>query len=92
MFADEHRRVVQANSEGTRLEFERIGLIFMVQVTARRGDVLQTGYEPVGGQWGMELFDRVSAADVASRAASRALMMLGAREAPFGQDAGGPTQ
>ncbi len=96
VFANEQRRVVQANSDGERLEFRRIGLIFMVQVTARRGDLLQTGYEPVGGQWGMELFDRISPAEIAKRAALRALMMLDAREAPSGQmpvilhsDAGG---
>jgi TldD protein len=85
VFGDEHRRVVQSNSDGVRLEFERIGLIFMVHVTARRGDLLQTGYEPVGGQWGMELFDRFGPAEIATRAAARALMLLGAQEAPSGR-------
>ncbi|MDQ7785304.1 MAG: TldD/PmbA family protein [Desulfomonilaceae bacterium] len=96
VFADERRRVIQANSEGVHFEFLRVGLIFMVHVTARRGDLLQTGYEPVGGQWGMELFDRTAPDEIASRAASRALMMLDAREAPSGRmpvilhsDAGG---
>ncbi len=96
MFANEQRSVVQANSDGQHLEFQRIGLVFMVHVTARRGDLLQTGYEPVGGQWGMELFDRIGPAEIAARAASRALMMLDAREAPSGRmpvilhsDAGG---
>lgn len=96
VFSNERRRVVQANSEGERLEFERVGLIFMVHVIARRADLLQTGYEPVGGQWGMEIFDRIAPAQIANRAASRALMMLDAREAPSGRmpvilhsDAGG---
>ncbi len=95
-FSDERRRVVQVNSEGVRLEFFRIGLVFVVHVTARRGDLVQTGYEPAGGQVGLELFKVKSPAEIASVAASRALMMLGAREAPSGRmpvvlhsDAGG---
>lgn len=96
VFADEHRRVVQVNSTGSRLELERKGLVFMAHVTAGRGDLLQTGYEPAGGQVGMELFRDLPPSLIASRAASRALMMLGAREAPSGRmpvvlhsDAGG---
>lgn len=96
VFSDERRRVVQVNSTGSRLEVERIGLIFMAHVTAGRGDLLQTGYEPAGGQIGMELFRDRPPSLIASTAASRALMMLGAREAPSGRmpvvlhsDAGG---
>jgi TldD protein len=95
-FSDERRRVVQVNSEGVRLEFCRAGLVFTVHVTARRGDLVQTGYEPVGGQMGLELFKVKTSSEIASIAASRALMMLGAREAPSGRmpvilhsDAGG---
>jgi TldD protein len=95
-FSDECRRIVQVNSEGARLEFSRAGVVFTVHVTARRGDLVQTGYEPVGGQVGMELFRGKPPAEIASVAASRALMLLGAREAPSGRmpvvlhsDAGG---
>lgn len=95
-FSDERRRVVQVNSEGARLEFLRAGLVFTVHVTARRGDLVQTGYEPVGGQIGLELFNAKPPREIASTAASRALMLLGAREAPSGRmpvvlhsDAGG---
>ncbi len=95
-FSDECRRIVQVNSEGARLEFSRAGVVFTVHVTARRGDLVQTGYEPVGGQVGLELFRGKPPAEIASVAASRALMLLGAREAPSGRmpvvlhsDAGG---
>jgi TldD protein len=95
-FSDERRRVVQVNSEGVRLEFCRAGLVFTVHVTARRGNLVQTGYEPVGGQVGLELFKDKPPAAIASVAASRALMMLKAQEAPSGRmpvvlhsDAGG---
>jgi TldD protein len=95
-FSDERRRIVQVNSEGARLEFSRAGVVFTVHVTARIGDLVQTGYEPVGGQVGLELFKGKPPAEIASVAASRALMLLGAREAPSGRmpvvlhsDAGG---
>jgi len=95
-FSDERRRVVQVNSEGVRLDFCRVGLVFAVHVTARRGNLVQTGYEPVGGQVGLELFKVKPPEEIASVAASRALMLLGAREAPSGRmpvvlhsDAGG---
>lgn len=85
VFSDEARRVVHATSDGLLVEFTRKGLLFLVQVTARRGDLLQTGYEPVGGQMGWELFDRTTPSEIASRAVSRALMVLGASEAPSGR-------
>ncbi len=95
-FSDECRRIVQVNSEGARLEFSRAGVVFTVHVTARRGDLVQTGYEPGGGQVGLEFFREKPPAEIASVAASRALMLLRAREAPSGRmpvvlhsDAGG---
>jgi len=95
-FSDECRRIVQVNSEGARLEFSRAGVVFTAHVTARRGDLVQTGYEPLGGQVGLELFREKPPAEIASIAASRALMLLRAREAPSGRmpvvlhsDAGG---
>ncbi|MGB6065839.1 MAG: TldD/PmbA family protein [Desulfomonilaceae bacterium] len=70
--------------------------MFTVHATAQRGGLVQTGYEPVGGQVGLEFFRTKSPAAIASLAATRALMMLGAREAPSGRmpvvlhsDAGG---
>ncbi len=94
--SDEQRRVVQVNSDRAHLEFRRSGLVFTVHVTAQRGGLVQTGYEPVGGQVGLEFFRTKSPAAIASLAATRALMMLGAREAPSGRmpvvlhsDAGG---
>ncbi|MGC8658016.1 MAG: TldD/PmbA family protein [Desulfomonilaceae bacterium] len=85
IFFDEERRVLQINSDGAILDFERKGLVFIVHVTARLGDVLQTGYESVGGQVGMELFDGDMIDKVAKTSATRALMMLRARETPSGR-------
>jgi TldD protein len=68
----------------------------MVQVVVSDGGTVQTGYEPVGGLAGMELFDAEPLEMAAEKAARRALMMLTARKAPAGRmpvvlssDAGG---
>lgn len=73
-----------ANSLGDFIEMERTGTVFMTQVVASLGDVIQTGYEPMGGCLGFELFNEKSPEEVARTAAGRALMMLSARKAPAG--------
>lgn len=85
MFFDENRHVLQVNSDGAILDFERKGLVFIVHVTGRLGNMLQTGHESVGGQVGMEIFDEDLVNRVANVSTSRALMMLRAREAPSGR-------
>jgi TldD protein len=54
-------------------------------VVAAGNGVIQTGYEPVGGLTGMELFEREPLDAAAERAARRAVMMLAARKAPAGR-------
>ncbi len=73
-----------ANSLGDFIETGRTGTVFLTQVVAAQGDVIQTGYEPIGGFRGFELFDQTSPEEVARTAAGRALMMLSARKAPAG--------
>ncbi len=85
VFSDENRRVVQVNSDGAVIDFPRKGLVFITHVTARSGDILQTGYESAGGQVGMELFVDDMIAKIANISAGRALTMLHAREAPSGR-------
>jgi TldD protein len=74
-----------ANSEGILAEGERVGTIFSVQVVSAKGDLIQTGYEPVGGTMGFELFDLHPPERVAEIATQRSLLMLGARKAPMGR-------
>ena len=91
-FSDECRRVVQVNSEGARLEFYRAGVVFTVHVTARRGDLVQTGYEPVGGQVGLEFFrDEIAGRDSICCCVPRFDDARSAR-GPFGSDACGIAQ
>lgn len=74
-----------ANSEGIWVEGERVGTIFSVQVVSAKGDIVQTGYEPVGGTMGFELFDLHPPEEVAEVATKRSLLMLSARKAPMGR-------
>jgi len=77
--------VLIATSEGGLHEDSRNYLTAMVQVVASEGGVVQTGYEPVGGLVGMELFETEPLEKAAEKAAQRAVMMLSARKAPAGR-------
>lgn len=72
------------NSLGEFTESFRTGTVFMVQVVAADGNLIQTGYEPLGGFRGFEIFQQKSPEELALTAAKRGLMMLGARKAPGG--------
>ncbi len=96
LYRDFTQNLSIANSDGVLTKGARVGTIFSVQVVSSKGDVVQTGYEPVGGSMGFELFDLHPPEDVARVATKRSLLMLGARKAPMGRmavvlssDAGG---
>lgn len=82
---DEKRRVFQVNTEGSLIDFERTSVTFVTYVTAARDSILQTGYESAGGQYGMEFFKENPVSRIGSCAATRALTMLRAQEAPSGR-------
>jgi len=84
VYRDGRVRTQIANSLGDFIETGRTGTVFLAQVVASQGEVIQTGYEPIGGFRGLELFDETSPEEVACTAAGRALMMLSARKAPAG--------
>jgi TldD protein len=69
----------------TITEEERIYTLALIQVIAADGDVLQTGYEPVGGLMGFELFEENSFEEIAEKAAQKAVAMLSAKKAPGGR-------
>ena len=73
-----------ANSDGDFIETSRTGTVFITQVVAADGDVIQTGYEPLGAARGFEIFREKSPEEIALTAARRAIMMLSARKAPGG--------
>lgn len=82
---DEKRRVFQVNTEGSLIDFEKTTVTFVTHVTAARDNVLQTGYESAGGQFGMEFFRTNPVSGISTVAANRALTMLSAKEAPSGR-------
>lgn len=84
VYRDGQVRTQIANSLGEFIETSRTGTVFMAQVVAAAGDVIQTGYEPIGGCRGFEIFEERGPEEIALAAARRAVMMLGARKAPAG--------
>lgn len=85
MYRDTYQDVTIFNSEGRFAKDLRVYSLAYVQAVCVHGDVIQTGYEPVGGLVGFELFDSVSVEQLAETAVKRALMMLTARRAPAGR-------
>jgi len=96
LYRDVSQSVSIANSEGLWIEGEKVGMVFSVQVVSSKEETMQTGYEPIGGTMGFELFELCPPERVAEIAARRSLLMLSARKAPMGKmsvvlssDAGG---
>jgi len=85
VYKDSIQRVSIATSDGVIAEDERIYTLAWLQVVAQEGDVLQTGYEPLGGFIGFELFEEFPFEEIALRTAQRAVRMLSARKAPGGR-------
>ncbi len=85
LYRDVNQKLTISNSEGMLIEGERVGTVFSVQVVSAKGDVLQTGYEPIGGTMGFELFDLHPPEEVAEVATQRSLLMLSAIKAPMGR-------
>jgi TldD protein len=95
-YRDKVREIEIATSDGKLAKDEQPETLFLVHVVASDGKVLQTGYEPVGGTVGFELFENTPPEEVASLASKRAIRMLKAAPAKAGQmplilasDAGG---
>ena len=83
-YGDTRQRVLIANSLGDLVYDDRTRTRFIAQVVARRGDVIQTGHETVGGSAGFELVDEEIARTVARTAAEKATIMLDSKPAPVG--------
>src|SRR5207344_348369 len=84
-YADSHRRILVANSDGLLAEDDAVRTRFMVNCVAVADTGMQTGMEAPGRTIGFEYFDDVDPEEVARTAAQRALTMLRARPAPTGK-------
>ncbi len=84
IYRDRFREVTISNSEGLLCNDKRTEILFLVHVITSDGQVIQTGYEPIGGFQGLEIFSEDTPENVAERAARRALVMLEAQPSPAG--------
>ncbi|HKE99682.1 MAG TPA: TldD/PmbA family protein [Actinomycetes bacterium] len=84
-YGDARQRVYIANSQGFKVDEERVRTRFFVQVVAIRDGVVQTGFDGPGRSAGFELLDQFPPEQVAARAAERAVNMLDSRPAPAGE-------
>jgi TldD protein len=85
IYRDSVQNLCIATSDGTIAEEERIHTLALIQVIAADGDVLQTGYEPVGGLMGFELFEENPFDEIAEKAAKKSVALLSAKKAPGGR-------
>ena len=83
-YGDSRRRILVANSDGLLAEDDQVRTLFSISCVASGDTGLQTGRETVGRTIGFELFEETDVADLARRAAARAITKLGARPAPSG--------
>jgi TldD protein len=84
IYRDSRKTVAVANTMGALSSDIRTGTVFAVQVVAQKNGIIQTGYEPVGGAVGFEIFDDNLPERVSQTAVERAELMLDAAPAPAG--------
>ena len=83
-YAESVQDVLVANSDGTYRSDTRVRLNFALNVVAKQGDVLESGFEAVRGTRGFEMLDDKIVSEAARIAASRAVLNVGAEPAPAG--------
>jgi TldD protein len=83
-YADSRKRILVANTDGVLAGDEQVRAIVRMSVVASGDAGMQTGFQSLGHTMGFEMFDRVSAEDLARDAARQAITKLNARPAPSG--------
>ncbi len=81
---DKTREILIVNSLGEMAEDLQKRIVFFVEVVAGNREILQRGYESLGGRGGFEIFEQTPPEAVAEKAARRALLLLKAKPAPAG--------
>ena len=84
VYGEIFKKIAVATSNGELTREERNYTLLLAQVVAKENDNLQTGYHPIGGVIGLELFDKTAPEEVAKKATGQALLMLRARKASAG--------
>lgn len=84
-YTDLHQEVQIASSDGRLATDDRSRVRFAVQVVAARDGEIATGFEAPGHSGGFELLEARPPAEMAAKAAAKALRMLDARPSPAGE-------
>jgi len=85
IYFDSLQRRLIAASDGRWIDEERPRIRVVAQVVAKRGDVIQTGWDGPAACAGVEFLDAHPPRVTAGRAASRAVAMLASIPAPAGE-------
>jgi len=83
-YAESVQEILVANSDGLHRTDTRVRVNFAVQVVAKEGTVLESGFEAVRGTLGFELLTEDAVRDAAEQAARRAVLNVAAQPAPAG--------
>ncbi len=83
-YGDSRRSILVANTDGVFATDEQVRVLLRISTVATGDGGMQTGFQSMGHTIGFEVFDRVSAEDLARDAARQALTKLDARPAPSG--------
>jgi TldD protein len=85
IYGDSLQRRLIATSDGRWIEEDRPRIRLVATVVAKRGDVIQTGWQGPAACAGIEFLDRHAPAETGRIAAERAVTMLGSIPAPAGE-------
>jgi TldD protein len=84
-YSDIHQEVLVASSDGRLATDDRTRVRFGVQVVSMRDGEIATGFEAPGHSGGFELLEARPPAELAAKAAAKAITMLDARPSPAGE-------
>ncbi|WP_022849775.1 TldD/PmbA family protein [Limisalsivibrio acetivorans] len=85
VYGENRRRIRVVNSLGADRSADTSQVTMFAHVSAASGDIIQTGFEPYGGAFGMEGLEGVDIEALGETAAGRALRNLEAGSAPAGR-------
>ncbi len=85
VLVDKTRDIFIMNNLGETAEDTQKRVVFFVDVVSSDGNIMQRGYESVGGMMGFEIFENTPPEYVAGKAAERALLGLKAKPAVAGR-------
>jgi TldD protein len=83
-YGESVQEILVANSDGIHRTDTRVRVNFAVQVVAKDGAVLESGFEAVRGTLGFEMLTDEAVRGAAEQAARRAVLNVGAKPAPAG--------